>query len=187
MPKQPLGMTTWATLYNNGFVFGVDGPGPRENNALTAVNQLKIITIGNSQFRVRLPTALGPNFDLSKALLANTGAVASWAPNYRTHDAYDNLQDLSGSEWNDLLAKMVSWTAPSIRGSRFSRLDLQLAWMGQAGWPGMISDGLFQEALIGNYMPSRGYFSGASYHPGAANSVARNTSLYWRPVLELIQ
>lgn len=187
MPKQPLGTTAWNTLYSNGLVYGVDGPGPRENNALTAVNQLKIITIGNSQFKVRLPTALGPNFDLTKALAGNTGASNSWTSNARTHDAYDNTQDLNGSEWNDLLTKLVSWTAPSIRSNRFSRLDLQIAYMGQTGWIGMISDNLFQEALIGGYTVGRGYFSGASYHPGVASSVNRGTNFYWRPVLELIQ
>lgn len=188
IPRHPLGMTNWNNLYNNGFVFGVDGPGPRENNTATAVNQLKIITVGNSQFKVRLPTALGPNYDLSKPVAGNTPATNSWATNLRTHDSYDSIDDLNGSEWNDLIAKMVTWTSPSIRGTRFAKLDQSLAWMGNTNWAGMTSDNLFQEALTNSLTVGRGYNSGnISYHPGTVTAIARTTSFYWRPVLELIQ
>lgn len=185
--RQPLGMSNWNNLYNNGLVFGVDGPGPRENNAVTAVNQLKIITFGNSQFKVRLPTALGPNFDLTKQLTGNTGAQASWNTSARTHDSFGAIDDLNGSEWNDLIAKMIIWTSPSIRGNRLAKLDASIAYMGQSAFTGMSADGLYQEALIGNQTPTRGMNTTLSYHPGYAVAIPRTQSCYWRPVLELIQ
>lgn len=47
-------LMSWNYLYNNGLVFGVDGPGPRPTD-LTDVNQNRIITFGENSYRVRLP------------------------------------------------------------------------------------------------------------------------------------
>lgn len=46
--------TTWNTLYNNGLVFGINGPGPTPSD-LTATNQYKVFAKGDDEFIVRLP------------------------------------------------------------------------------------------------------------------------------------
>ncbi len=188
MPREPIGTISWNSLYLAGLVYGVDGVGPREYNTQTATNQLRTITVANSQFKVRLPTGLPPGFDLTKDFSTNTGNssnVLAMATGGWTADSYDTVHDLTGSEWNDLLMKLLSWTPASQKGENFAALDGVLAWGGSSYTGFMDAGQLHQECLPGPTTPGRGNYSG-SWHPGRMIQTSVSTARYWRPVLELI-
>lgn len=57
--KKPLKYgISWNELYNNGLVYGVDGPGDFPPDLSNPVNQNTIVTIGEYAFKVRLLTGL---------------------------------------------------------------------------------------------------------------------------------
>jgi hypothetical protein len=189
MPYQPVGTCAWSTLYAGGLVYGIDDVGPRTYNTMAATNQLRIITVQNSQFKVRLPTAVPPGFDLTSDFVnSNTGATNSpLNTNWYTADSYDTTLNLVGSEWNDLIMKLLSWTSASQRGENWAAYDAQLAY-NSAPYIGMTENNIHQEMIPGLKTITRGYLpaSSISYHPGKTNTAAYNANLYWRPVLELI-
>lgn len=186
-PKQPIGTTLWSTLYSAGLVYGLDSIGPREYNTLAGVNQLRTITVANSQFKVRLPTALPPGFDLTKDFVnANSAVVIAGTNGNASNDSYDTNFDLSGSEWNDLFYKIFSWTPASQRGENWIALDTLVAYNGLTSYNGLGGDGLFQEFITGNRFVSRGTKNTYSYHPGKTSTLAHNAPYYWRPILEMI-
>lgn len=191
-PKQPLGMVSWQNLYNAGLAYGVDGLGPREYNTLAGVNQQRIITIKGAQFKVRLPTALPPGFDLTKDFVNSNTALTTHG-HYGTSEYGDTTHDLTGSEWNDLMYRVVSWTPPSQHGKNWALLDYELAHNSSISYTGMSGDNLFQELVPGvrhlmRGASYRGYSSvNATYHPGkTAISANITTAQYWRPMLEMI-
>lgn len=81
-PQQALYKTlSWKTLYDQGLVYGVDGPGP--NNAGTNVNQLRTVRKGLDRFLVRLPTGVddrnNPTRALAADILTNTAAYRMYS------------------------------------------------------------------------------------------------------------
>lgn len=190
-PRQPLGTISWQTLYNAGLVYGVDGMGPREYNTLTAVNQQRIITAANNQFKVRLPTALPPGADLTKdySTVANTATIAAGGTGVYTFDSYDTNYDLTGSEWNDLIYKVLSWSPAGQRGENFVALDATIAFNGAIAGTGLNGDNLHQELLPNLNTVNRGLAQSATYtwHPGrTSTSLWTTTTRYWRPILEMV-
>ncbi|BAQ02711.1 hypothetical protein AVU38_gp183 [Ralstonia phage RSL2] len=187
MPLQPIGQTTWTALYNAGLVYGTNDIGPRDYNTLTGVNQLKVINVNGSNFKVRLPTGVGPNTPFTAAFTtANNPAVSSLTTGYYTADTYDTQLDLSGSEWNDLIYKMLSWTPISQKGRNWQALDTTLAYNASTTYIGMVTDMILQELVTASTHIQRGNYTGSSYTPGYTKTGNYATSFYWRPVLERI-
>jgi hypothetical protein len=190
VPRQPIAVTNWRDLYNLGLVYGVDGIGPREFNTLAGVNQQKFIDIKGSTFKVRLMHGLPDPYDVTKTYSAasNTPAVNSYTGNRITQDSYDSTMDLSGSEWNSLMAKVMTWTAPSQKGENWERFDGEVAWQSDNNSRnGINRDSMMMEMTAANTIISRGSaYSYYSYHPGFIATMGYTTAGYWRPVLEMI-
>lgn len=108
---------TWKQLYNLGLVYGVDGPGVDLPSGITPVSQTKTIVLNGAEYRVRL----------LKGLPTASGVVSKHT------NGIDVVQDLTGSEWNDLFYRLSSRTdlrfAPT---NRFKSVDTALAYHGGA-------------------------------------------------------
>jgi hypothetical protein len=188
VPRQPIAYANWNNLYAAGLVYGVDGPGPREFNTQTAVNQLRTIDIRGSTFKVRMMRALPDPADFTKSYAStqNTPAVAGYTTNTNTPESLDSLHDLTGSEWNDLMMKLVINTPTSQRGESWERF-LSTNYGHNTTTNGMTnSNNGFMEMAAANQILTRGIITSNSYHPGYTALIAGTTNFYWRPVLELM-
>lgn len=187
-PRQPIGLTTWNAVYGAGLVYGVAGPGPREYNTAAAVNQLRTISVAGVSFKARLMTSVPPGFDLTQQLSSvNTPGMAGYGGSSQMSDSQDCILDLTGSEWNDLMYRLLSWTPPSQRGRNWDALDVTLSTSLSPTYTGMISDHMFQEMTSAKVNITRGRVTAIdTYTPGSLNTIAPTTATYWRPVLEMI-
>jgi hypothetical protein len=193
MPRQPIGTVSWNSLYLKGLVYGVDGPGPRDFNTQVATNQLKVLNIQGHQFKVRLMRGLPVGADLTAPYLAanNSPLVQGIYSNSGTPESYVSQYDLSGSEWNDLLMRTISWSIPNQKGANWDRLENLMYFNGTAylGWN---SDTFCMEMLSTGSIIGRGALSltanvaARTLHPGYAIGINPASNFHWWPVLEMI-
>lgn len=82
-----IGGIRWSTIYNKGWMHGIDGPGPRPitSNVPAAIDQKVLLTKSGFTYRVRTPKGLNKPVDQ-----VWTGA--------------NNDEYLAGSEWDSLLS-----------------------------------------------------------------------------------
>lgn len=67
---------TWRTYYEKGFMYGVDGNG-NPPITVTPTNQLRIVTIGANQFKVRSFTTHQASTDIAVSAIPNDG-TSEW-------------------------------------------------------------------------------------------------------------
>lgn len=100
------GLGRWTQLYNQGLVYGVDGPGAAPQ-ALTnyyqvtaLVNQKKVVSIGQYQFLVRLPKfADGPTDVVVPTV--EEGATGEWVELMSRTGSNTTLPTTPTDKWND--------------------------------------------------------------------------------------
>ena len=153
------GTATYAAMYNAGFIFGVDGPGPAQAGALTAVNQLQYIewTDPNGDswlFKIRMLT------DNSQTVVASsTDVTTTTIQDSEQYKLYSHIlmngQPTDGIAWDTLNANT----------------DIHYHWT-------------YGQTLIskGNV---HAYPQVAT--PNAGQFYANSNAFSWTPVLELIR
>lgn len=172
IPNGPLVKgTNWKLIYDDGLVYGVDGPGP--SNAGTNVNQNKVVTIAGSNFLVRLMTG----YDDNPANIPPTETV--------TEAVYPNL-----CEWNDLVYPLSEYTPLMQRMANVqqaTRAQLSIA----AGGYSLMT--FVQERVAGGNAFTAGTHNqeNRACIAGRSNSAINGTTTAlagnWWPVLELIE
>lgn len=194
LPDQIMGSTDWRYLYQAGFVFGVDANGPPGAvlTGVTATNQLRTFVFKGKTYKIRLLRGWsdGPETDIT----AYNGAAAN----------HDNIANTKDNEFNDLVYALNMYTPNKQRTPNFFNLAWE-KWVGQptTNW----SDTSALNALIAAYritcqerwpngnVLSRGqrevtWGPNASPHTRAhvsnAAAAAYTQSMYWLPVLELV-
>lgn len=189
---------SWLQLYNKGLVYGVDGFGTDLPAGVAGVSQNKIITVKGNEYRVRL----------LKGLPGSSGTITSFASNLN-----DVTEDLTGSEWNDLMYRISARSdlrfGPPM-ADRFRSVDVGIS-QNYSGTNGIYTPTFCQERAGGaaaTQIVVRGgrskQYAGYPYYMGAGSAMEHNltsiskpigyldvtvaTSFYacWRPVLELL-
>lgn len=170
IPNGPLTRAaTWKWAYDNGLVFGVDGPGP--SNAGANVNQLKTVTFNGSTFKVRLMTCYDDNLSNIPPSTGDTEALYTF-PN----------------DFVDLVYPLVDW-CPTVQ--RMANVQQQTrAQMGMTGTAG--TSYMCQERVAsGNcYIAGAGAESRscvAQRGNGVIAGTTTSNTYGWWPVLELIE
>ena len=172
VPNGPLYRSvTWKQIYDDGLVYGVDGNGP--SNAGAGVNQLNLVNIAGSTFKVRLMTG----FDDNLANLPPTEVV--------TEAMYPNP-----NEWNDLIYPLCEYTPTLQRMANVqqgTRAQLLLN-LGNGSYWAFLQE---RVSLTGNC-----YVAGANSDSRACIAARTNLAItgtgvsvlgIWWPVLELIE
>lgn len=153
---------SWDTLYNQGLVFGVEGPGPY--NAGANVPQSKKITINGDTFRVRLMTGYSDNYTQF-----SPGGVVTEPAEYV-------------NEWNDLVYPISVYTPDGQRMVNVSN-DATVTIVGSG-----VNAILMQErtALTGGSVVVRSSSNNTKAGLSQRNVVGSTQAYGWFPVLELI-
>jgi hypothetical protein len=188
IPKQPIGNVSWASLYDKGLVFGVDGPGPREYNTRAAVNQQKLITIKGSQFKVRLMRGLPVGADLTRPYQPanNTPAIPTGVASIYTPESYVSQYEMNGSEWEDLFIRCMSHTSSNQKKENWDTLDAAMAFNSSTSYTGFVSDTMMMEMASTGQVITRATYAAGVVYPGYCVTLAATSALYWRPVLEMV-
>ena len=173
---------SWNDIYNEGCVYGVDGPGPYDSGSDT--NQLTIVTYSGYDFKVRLLT----------------GSENNPAP-LDAGNTYCGDDVGNASEWNDLMYR-VHECIPNCA----SPLDCMGGYteyhggpQGGSNWVNYTNCDLLVESGCGDGSYTwcqetgndtsrrvyRGYYGFAFFHTYPADHAY--TGCGWRPVLELVQ
>lgn len=171
VPNGPLlRAINWKILYDNGLVFGVDGPGPY--NAGANVNQNKRITLGTSVFKIRLMTGYDDN-------------LANFPPNETVTEAvYPNP-----CEWNDLVYPLSEYV-PNLQ----RMVNVQQGTRAQLSLTGTAGTSHFCQERIGGSgncfvagvnQESRSCIAQRS--PMIFNGTTTSNTGSWWPVLELVE
>lgn len=188
IPEKPMmNSVPWNTIYNAGLVYGVSGPGPRDVNTLTPVDQLKLVTLRNYQFIVRLPTVIPST--ASPVTIDLTNKPSGVINNTVVYHPAGNVTaaKLGDNEWDDLISKTMIWSNPHEKGGKFDNKYNELSHDGNNQWLGMI-DNLSQSCRDANYTIVRGFQAYPAHNsPGSARATVRVGGLYYRPVLELVR
>lgn len=183
---------SWDSLYTKGLVHGREDGGMflptfYVNDVSKQVPQNKRITISGNEFKVRLMTTGNNNY-----VPGSAGGGNSYLPN----------EDLSGSEWNDIMYRLVATDYfPTNASTKLASLDNELE--PDSANPGSYPS-ICQEAFLNNkaQVVSRGMFYGGNgitqtnvlfrhTHSVTSGGVpfyggSQTTILIWRPVLELV-
>lgn len=172
IPNGPLVKgTTWKLIYDDGLVYGVDGPGP--SNGGVNVNQNKIVTIAGSSFRVRLMTG----YDDNLANIPPTETV--------TEALYPNL-----CEWNDFVYPLSEYTPTMQRMANVQQATRASLLVNPTSYSLLT---FVQERVAGGNAFTAGSHNVesraciASRTNGPINTLTSTASGNWWPVLELIE
>jgi hypothetical protein len=169
--KKPMFATwpTWAKLYNAGMIYGVDGAGPY--NAGTPVNQVRLVTKGPYQFKLRTITS------------DNTESATQTAGTSTTTG-----QDLSPRR-SSMFTELIYRLCNDVIGSAYPESKFESFPYSDF----MNGVELCREVLVNSSFPAgtileRGNIVSvapriAGYRIGFANITTQDA---WRPVLELV-
>ena len=165
---------SWQNLYEKGLVYGTDDNGNNVPTAITIpVNQLKYITKNGENFKVRLMKGSPSN--------PITGSATG---------TYDSV-GFQGSEWDELIYKMVTQVPVNQRGGNWSDAAVTTVLDNQYFT-------LCQEAVTDGTVLYRGYSNAYIGHAGrvphtftsgtnltlTGGNVSGSQYTGWRPVLE---
>ncbi len=191
-PQKPICTGPWEQLYKQGLIYGTKGAHPRTFTTIPEVEQYRTVEINKSKYLVRSMTALPPGVNpavVQSVTVIPSSPIVGQTIIYRP-GFYDSVNDLTGSEWNDLMLKMFTVTPPSQRGENFAQMNMNLSYDG-SNTAGMLCTLLFQERNSAGNVWSRctmpGNSNGGSIAPAYIANLSTGSNGHWRPVLELIE
>ncbi|ANZ50592.1 putative virion structural protein [Erwinia phage vB_EamM_Stratton] len=194
VPDTFFGTSDWRYLYQAGFVYGVDGNGPPGfvSTGVTLTNQLRVVVFKGQRYKIRLLRGWsdGPETDI----INFNGAVSN----------HDNLANTPDNEYNDLVYALCKFTPYKQRVPNFANLEWDKLiglpttdWSSSGSQANQINTYRFvcQERWPSGSVLNRGQREvtwGQNASPHRRDHVSQiaasivTQSLYWLPVLELI-
>lgn len=182
VPKQTIRYNiSWKALYNLGLVFGTNDTGTNLPASVSAapINQQKIISKNGINYKVRL-----------------LKGAASNPYSFTTSGTYDSY-GLEGSEWNDLIYKVVNQVPVAQKGGNWGTIADSAIYDANYSWSTTICqetsgvNALVRGGLVNTGVGQVGYanqIDNTILVTAAVNWLGASANYYpsWRPALEWV-